>query len=215
MNFNAVIFDLDGTLLDSMYIWDTLAEDYLKSIGVEAKPGLCDAVNTLMMEDAAVYLKEEYSLPYPTEKILADIFAIVDDFYFNTSVLKDGVLDFLTQLNNLGIKMCIATASERYVVEAALKRCLVFDFFDRIFTCSEVGYSKTDPKIFFEAAEFLGEQPKDILVFEDALFAAQTAKNAGFKVCGIYDPSEKCITELKRTVDFYINSFKEAGDLID
>ena len=215
MNFNAVIFDLDGTLLDSMYIWDTLAEDYLKSIGVEAKPGLCDAVNTLMMEDAAVYLKEEYALSYPTEKILDDIFAIVDDFYFNIASLKDGVLDFLTKLKNWGIKMCIATASERYVVEAALKRCRVYDFFDRIFTCSEVGCSKTEPKIFFEAAEFLGEQPKDILVFEDALFAAQTAKNAGFKVCGVYDPSEKCTEELKSTADYYINSFKGAGGLID
>ena len=215
MNFNAVIFDLDGTLLDSMYIWDTLAEDYLKSIGVEAKPGLCDAVNTLMMEDAAVYLKEEYALSYPTEKILDDIFAIVDDFYFNITSLKDGVLDFLTQLKNSGIKMCIATASERYVVEAALKRCRVYDFFDRIFTCSEVGRSKTDPDIFFEAAKFLEEQPKDILVFEDALFAAQTAKNSGFKVCGVYDPSEKCTEELKSTADYYINSFKEAGGLID
>lgn len=215
MNFNAVIFDLDGTLLDSMHIWDTLAEDYLKSVGVEAKPGLCDAVNTLMMEDAAVYLKKEYSLPYPTEKILEDIFAIVDDFYFNTTVLKHGVLDFLAQLKEKKIKMCIATASERYVVEAALKRCMAYEFFDRIFTCSEVGHSKTEPDIFFKAAEFLQEVPENILVFEDAHFAAQTAKDVGFKVCGVFDPSEKCIEELKRTADFYINSFKEAGDLID
>ena len=215
MNFNAVIFDLDGTLLDSMYIWDTLAEDYLKSVGVEAKPGLCDAVNTLMMEDAAVYLKEEYTLPYPTEKILEDIFSIVDDFYFNSTLLKDGVFEFLNLLKISGIKMCIATASERYVVEAALKRCKAYDFFDRIFTCSEVGHSKTEPDIFFEAAKFLEEQPKDILVFEDALFAAQTAKSAGFKVCGVYDQSEKHTEKLRITADYYINSFKEAGAIID
>ena len=215
MNFNAVIFDLDGTLLDSMYIWDTLAGDYLKSIGIKPRDGLSDEVNTLMMEDAAIYLKEEYALPYSTEKILDDIFAIVDDFYFNTASIKEGVYDFLNLLKNLGIRMCIATASERYVVEAALKRCKVYDFFDRVFTCSEVGYSKTKPDIFFEAAKFLNEQSKDILVFEDALFAAQTAKNAGFKVCGVYDQSEKCVEELKRTADYYINSFKEAGALID
>ena len=215
MKFNAVIFDLDGTLLDSMYIWDTLAGDYLKSIGIKPRDGLSDEVNTLMMEDAAIYLKEEYNLPYPTEKILEDIFTIVDDFYFKKASLKDGVFEFLNLLKNSGIKMCIATASERYVVEAALKRCKVYDFFDRVFTCSEVGYSKTSPEIFFEAAKFLGEQPKDILVFEDALFAAQTAKAAGFKVCVVYDQSEKCAEELKRTADFYINSFKEAGVLID
>lgn len=215
MKFNAVIFDLDGTLLDSMYIWDTLAGDYLKSVGIKPHNGLSDEVNTLMMEDAAVYLKEEYALPYPTEKILKDIFAIVDDFYFNTTSLKEGVFEFLNLLKNSGIKMCIATASERYVVEAALKRCNVYDFFDRIFTCSEVGHSKTKPDVFFEAAKFLNEQPKDILVFEDALFAAQTAKTAGFKVCGVYDQSEKCTDELKITADYYINSFKEAGGLID
>ncbi len=215
MKFNAVIFDLDGTLLDSMYIWDTLAGDYLKSIGIKPRDGLSDEVNTLMMEDAAIYLKEEYNLPYPTEKILEDIFAIVDDFYFKKASLKDGVFEFLNLLKNYGIKMCIATASERYVVEAALKRCQIYNFFDRIFTCSEVGNSKTKPDIFFEAAEFLEEPPKDILVFEDALFAARTAKNSGFKVCVVYDQSEKCVEELKRTADYYINSFKEAGDLID
>ena len=211
----AVIFDLDGTLLDSMYIWDTIAEDYLTSIGVNAKPGLCEAVNTLMMEDSAEYIKKEYNLPYSPQEIFEAINKMVEDFYFNTTQLKEGVTDFLNLLQSKNIRMCIATASERYVVEAALKRCGIFDYFEKIFTCSEVGYSKTTPHIFNEALQYLQTDKSETLVFEDALFAARTAKNAGFKVCGVFDKSEKSVEELKNTVDFYITNFKLAGEYID
>lgn len=215
MKISAVIFDLDGTLIDSMYIWDTLAEDYLKSIGVKPKPGLCDAVNTLMMEDAAEYLKTEYALPFTLEQIFEKINIMVEDFYFNTTSLKDGVLEFLQLLAGKNIKMCVATASERYVTEAALKRCGIMHYFEEILTCSEVGCDKTKPHIYNKALEILGTKAEETLVFEDAVHAAKTAKSAGFKVCGFYDKSEKNQSELKNTADFYITSFKEAGCHID
>lgn len=215
MKFDAVIFDLDGTLLDSMHIWDTLAEDYLKSIYVEPQNGLRDAVNTLMMEDAAEYLRNEYKLSLTTEQILEALNKIVDDFYFNKAELKDGVLEFLQFLSKKDIRMCIATASERYIAEAALKRCGILCYFEKIFICSEVGFDKSQPHIFNEALSFFDTQADRVLVFEDALFAAKVAKQAGFKVCGVFDISEKCAEELKNTADFYINSFKEAGVLID
>lgn len=215
MKIKAAIFDLDGTLLDSMHIWDTLAEDYLLSVGAQPKAELREKLHAFTLREAAEYLKSEYSLPYTVAQILGNIIENVRSFYFNTASLKEGAFDFLKLLRHKQIKLCIATAGERELAEAALKRCGIFEFFDKIFTCAEIGHSKREPHIFLEALAFLNISPEEVLVFEDAYFAAKTAKELGFKVCGVFDKSENEAEALKALADFYITSFKEKGVYID
>ena len=108
--------------------------------------------------------------------------------------------------------MCIATASDRYLIEAALGRCGMAQYFDAIFTCSEVGHGKDEPFIFREAMEHFSADRQTSAVLEDAIHAAQTAKNDGFTVVAVYDPSEKQQSELRALADCYLADFKHTEE---
>ena len=142
MKIQCAIFDFDGTLFDSMQMWNTAADEYLRSIGREPAPGLRDAVKAMSLRRAAEYLQKEYALTRTVEEILAGIDGIVERFYMQEAQPKPGVPEFLREMQRAGIAMCIATATSRYLIEAALKRCGLERFFDAIFTCGEVGHGK-------------------------------------------------------------------------
>ena len=129
MNIKCAIFDFDGTLFDSMFIWDEIGERYLRSLGKEPKPSMREAVRTLSLYQAACYLRREYNLPLSTEGIMKGINQMVEHFYLSEILPKPGVCEFLEHMKKAGISMCIATASERYQIEAALKRCGMSQYF--------------------------------------------------------------------------------------
>ena len=162
------ILDFDGTLFDSMFIWDTAGEVYLRSIGIEPKEDLQKVLKPMSLLQSATYIQEKYSIPLTIEEIMDDINRTVEDFYFHTVQPKEGVIAHLEQMKAHGIKMCIATATDRYQVEAALKRCGMESFFSEIFTCTDVGHGKDEPIIFQKAMEYLGTTKADTVVFEDA-----------------------------------------------
>lgn len=209
------IFDLDGTLLDSMYIWDKAGEYFLNSQNIVPQENLSQKLKTLNLYDAASYLKNKYNILDDEKTIVAKVIKLVGDFYINDAKIKDGVAEFLHNLKENGVKMCIATATDRRLAEVALKRNNIYEYFDRIFTCTEEKTDKENPKIFEIAREYLGFTKEDIMVFEDASHAVDTAKNAGFRVCGVYDASEENMDVMIQNSDIYIKSFKEAGDYID
>ena len=212
MKINGAIFDFDGTLFDSMFIWDHVGEIYLRSVGKEPKPSLREEVRTMSLYQSACYFKQEYDLPFSVEEIMAGINQTVEDFYFHEVLPKPGVVNFLERLKRAGIRMCIATATDRYQIEAALSRCGMTHYFDAIFTCGEVGHGKDEPVIFRRAMEYFHADRNTTIIFEDALHAIETAKKDGFKVAVVVDSSEKRQTEVRQLSDFYISDFEQAEE---
>lgn len=212
MNIHCAIFDFDGTLFDSMFIWDRAGETYLRSLGVEPKPSMGEDVKALSLWQSARYFQREYGLHLSAEQIMSGINGIVENFYIHQVLPKPGVVEFLERLKARGIPMCIATASERYQIEAALRRCSMEHFFDAIFTCTDVGHGKDEPIIFRRAMEHFGADRGTTVVFEDALHAVRTAKADGFMVVAVFDSSETMQAEIQELADCYISDYKHTED---
>ena len=203
------IFDFDGTLLDSMFIWDTIGEDYLRTLGKEPHEDLKETFMTLTLEEAAEYYREHYKVTLSVTEIVDSINAMVERIYRTKVTLKPGVTDYLRLLKESGVKMCIATVTDRYLVEDTLERLGILHYFCGIFTCAEVGYGKDKPIIYQKALEHLGTAKEETFVFEDSLFALETAKADGFPTIGVYDVHESRQEEMKRLADCYVRSFEE------
>ena len=204
------IFDVDGTILDSMAIWEEAGERYLRSIKVETEPGLSKALAEMTVEEAAFYMKKMYHLPQREGEIVQGILDTVRDFYYEEAELKSGVKEVLEELWMKQIPMVIATSSERDHLEKAFKRLEIEQYFRKIFTCSEIGIGKTRPDIYLVAARHLGRTPQETLVFEDVIHAVRTANTAGFQTVGIYDRfSEADQEEIKKTADIYLKDWSE------
>lgn len=198
------IFDVDGTILDSMAAWDDVATKYLKLIGIQAAPDLEERICDMSFEEGAAFIKREYGLADSVKEIMAGASSVVESFYSNEVCLKDGAKDVLQWLSGQNIKMVTATTGDRRLVDAAFRRNGILNYFEKIFTCAEVGVGKAQPDIYLQAAEYLGFQPEEVLVFEDAFYAAETAKKAGFHVIGVHDSrSEKGLQEMKKLCDMY------------
>lgn len=201
------IFDFDGTLFDSMYVWDTIGEVFLRSMGIEPRDNLQKALKRMSLLQSSVYIRENYGLSMTVEEIMLGINRTVENFYFYKVLPKKGVVALLEQMKARGIKMCIATATDRYQVEAALKRCGMEDFFSEIFTCTEVGHGKDEPVIFQKAMEHLQTARENTAVIEDAYHAARTAKEDGFLTVAVYDLSEDRQRELRAVSDCFLEDF--------
>ncbi len=212
MKIKYAIFDFDGTLFDSMSIWDRVGEIYLGSLGIKPKPSLREDVRALSLYQAACYVKKEYKVSLSEEEIMAGINRVVEDFYLYEVLPKPGVIDSLDQMKRAGISMCIATASDQAQIKAALKRCNMDHYFEKIFTCTEVGHGKDEPLIFRKAMEFLGGDRSNTVVFEDAIHAIRTAKEDGFRVVAVFDASERRQEEVRELTDAYLVDFEHTDD---
>ncbi len=214
MKLDGALFDLDGTLLDSMFIWDTIGADYLRSLGLEPRPDLRETLRNMSLYQAACYYQQEYHVPGTAEEIMAGVNRMIEHFYADEVQVKPDVPQFLERLKARGVRMCIATATARHLVEAALERTGIRPYFGALFTCTEVGHGKDEPHIFHAALDFLGTEPSRTLVLEDALYAIQTAKAAGYTVAGIFDPSEPDQEAVKALSDYYIDDYRNAERIL-
>ena len=203
------IFDFDGTLFDSMFIWDTAGEVYLRSIGIEPMEDLQKVLKPMSLLQSATYIREKHVIPLTVEEIMDGINHTVEDFYVHTVQPKKVVVAFLEQMKKQGVRRCIATATDRYQVEAALKRCGMESFFSEIFTCTDVGHGKDEPIIFQKAMDYLGTTKANTVVFEDAYHAAKTAKADGFITVAVYDSHETKQAELHSVSDCFIENFTQ------
>ena len=205
MRLKGAIFDMDGTILDSLGVWRTLGSRYLLSIGYEPKPTTDRLFKNFGMIQAADYYRSEYGVEMSVEEILDGINTMIEQFYLEEAQLKPGVTELLERLREAGVRMCLATATDRYLAEPALERCGVRSYFGGIFTCGEAGHGKDEPHIYEAALRFLGTPREDTMVFEDALYAVRTAREAGFLVAAVHDPSEKRQEEIRELSDVYLD----------
>ena len=211
LDFQCAIFDLDGTLLDSMPVWDHLAEHYLLQNGRTPAPDLRATLAAMDMRESADYLISTYSLSTTPETLMDDMNALAMTAYRTSVQPKPGVPAYLAALRARGVRLAIATATDRPPVEAALRRLSLLQYFDTLFTCTEVGKSKRHPDIFLAAMHALGGSLANTVVFEDSLHAIRTAKSAGFRVIAIPDASAAHDrAEIKRLADVWFNSYAEA-----
>lgn len=205
-----IIFDVDGTILNSMPMWENVDEIYLQSIGVEAEPGLKEKLSTLGLTEGAQYLIEAYHLSQTVEEVFAGIEEQVKEFYEERVPLKNGVREYLMEFRERRLPMMVATAGERKMVEAAFKRLGIAGWFKGILTCTEVGTDKRNPDVFLAAALQMDLEPSEVLVFEDAWHAVQTVKKAGFPLVAVYDKSnDKYLKKIWETADIYLPEFTD------
>jgi len=198
------IFDLDGTLLDSMPMWRDFGACFLRSFGQEPREDLTEVFRTFSREQAAEYYIEHGYISAPAEKIVEAMGDFASSFYKNDVKLKEGAAELLSGLSEAGIPMCIATASDVSDAEVSLTRLGVRHLIKDIFSCTSVGHSKNEPHIYRAALRCLGTEKNETVVFEDALHALTTASNDGFLTAAVFDCDEPRQKRMKELSDFYL-----------
>jgi len=184
-----VIFDMDGTLLDSMPHWRTVSSGYIRSKGLEPAPDLDAKLAGASLIEGSTHLRDHY-LPHMTaEDILDEVGGHIVDVYAQNVPAKPGAIEALRGLKAQGVKIALATASERRHSDPAFIRLGVFDCFDGLYTCQQAGHGKTDPAVFLLAAREMGLAPHEVAVVEDAPYALKTAREAGFLTVAVPDPT--------------------------
>lgn len=197
MSLKGIIFDMDGTLVDSMGMWRGLATIFLADNGLSPKEdGLDEKVyHQMSISEMKDFFEKEYGLKYPDVKSFQDAYYhAVDPYYQNTIKPIPHVFDFLKLAKDKGFRMCVATATRTRSAMLALERLGFMQYMEFVVCCDDVGVGKSHPDIYLEAAKRLGYTVSECAVFEDAYYCARTAVNAGFYTVGIYEkhaPSEE------------------------
>lgn len=207
-NIKGAIFDLDGTLLDSMGMWYSLYENYLKEANIVLTDELRDFFNHASIPMAAQRFSQGI-IPRSAETIEKELYDYITDFYKNKVDIKANSDVFVHKLHEKGVKLCVATATERRHAEAALKRLGLLQYFDKIFSCKDLKIEKNKPDIYLTALEYLGTDIKETVVFEDACHAVKTAKAADFYVVAIEEETVAKKEQVKELADMYIIDYKD------
>ena len=193
MNYS--IFDVDGTILDSMEVWNTLASQYVQSLGMVPEKNLDEIVSDMSLEQSATYLKNHYKINKQEERIISEVLNFISDFYEYEVNLMPGFKEFISHYDSINV---IGTSCDEELVKIALNRLGVLNYFEDIITCSKVNKSKDDPDFYLACAQVLKQRPEDIVVFEDADYCIDVARKVGFKVVKIKDwrdLNKKCIND--------------------
>ncbi len=209
-NIEAVIFDLDGTLVDSMWLWHQIDIEYLERFNIPMPRKLQSTIEGMSFYETAVYFKNTFNIPHTLETIMDNWNEMAREKYERVVLLKEYVQDFLQKLSDLDIKMGIATSNSRILTESLLKARGIDKYFSAIVTGSEVTKGKPEPEVYLVAADKLGVSPSKCLVFEDLPFGVMAGKRAGMKTCAVEDTYSAYLREEKAELaDYYIESYKE------
>jgi HAD superfamily hydrolase (TIGR01509 family) len=210
MNFSGIIFDLDGTLIDSMSAWENIGSSFLKKHGIDPREDLNKVIKTMSFAESARYFIAVYGVKMTEEQVGDEINGMIRENYQKHIRLKPFVKETLDQYLNQGIKMAILTATHKSLTELVLSRYGLLSHFEFILTSGMVGLPKSQPEIYHQAAKQLALPKQQIAIFEDALYCIQAARASGCYLVGVYDESSKNDwDEIKNSSDCTIMSFKE------
>jgi len=206
----ACIFDLDGTLVDSMWMWHSIDVAYLEKFGLECPDDLQHEIEGMSFTETAVYFKNRFFLPDSIEEIKHDWEEMSLDKYRYEVFLKPGAGDFLKSCKSRGIRMGIATSNGKKMVETVLSSLGIAGYFDSVVTACEVSAGKPKPDIYLKVSENLNVIPSECLVFEDIPAGIMAGRNAGMMVCAVEDDfSEKMKKEKADLADQMIRDYRE------
>ena len=214
-SITGMIFDVDGTLLDAMPVWDHSGERYLKTLGIDAPPSLGKILFSKTMQQGAVYLKQTYCIPQSEEEIQAGIRKVVAHAYQHEVPLKRSARAFLEALKAAKKPMAVVTSTDRELILPAFRRLSLLNYFQEIITCSEFGSGKDQPEIFDTASKQIQSSPASTWVVEDGLYAIRTAKTAGYPVIGVADASSKeDEPQIRQLANYFVTDFAQSSNFI-
>jgi len=209
MKIKAAIFDMDGTLINSLIFWDYLWSSFGRRFRNDSsfRPSAEDdkKVRTMILADAMELIHQNYGLGSSGGELLQQADLDLNEFYAEAVETKSGAKEFLEHCLAQGTKMCIASATAPEHIEVAMKRCGLEKYFLKVFSCGSIGKGKDQPDIFLMARDFLGAETEETWVFEDSLVAIRTAAAAGMPTVGIYDACNFGQDEIRQIAREYID----------
>ncbi len=211
-----VIFDLDGTLIDSMSIWNTIDTAFLKENGIDNPPeDISDIVRKMTVDESSEYFITRFGLKCTKEYVIKRIEELVKIQYEEKIAMKPFVTELLEYLDSIEMPYGVATATYKSLAEAVLRRLGIFERLSFLLTDEEFPVGKTSPDIFLRGAELMGLNPEEVLVIEDSLHCIETAAKAGFVTMGVYDEvSAPLRQKIEKTADYYVDSLESAAEII-
>lgn len=213
-NIEAVLFDLDGTLVDSMWMWHDIDVEYLARFGIPLPENLQADIEGMSFSETAVYFKEHFAIPDSLEQMKKDWTEMAWNKYLHEVPLKKGAKDFIISCHSKGIRLGIATSNARELVEAVLDALQVRPYFTCIVTGCDVKKGKPSPDVYLEAARQCHADPVNCLVFEDIVAGIQAGKAANMKVCAVEDRYSLHQTDDKKLLaDYYIRDYSEVMEI--
>lgn len=210
-DYKCAIFDVDGTLIDSMPMWGRITFEFAEEHGLVAPKGLDKVMNSMSLSQCAEYYVNNIGVPGSVDEVASQIVDMARERYRTVVDEKPGAVKFVKYLHDNGIRICLATASEISAIIPALQRLGIMEYIDFHLSCVDIGISKETPEIYCSCAEHFGFAVDECAVFEDALYAAQTAQKAGFFLVGIEDGvhSDADRNQLESISDIYIRDYDE------
>lgn len=207
-----VIFDCDGTLLDSLGAWNELELYMVQQAGEALTLEMSSYLATLTMPETAQWWHEKFSVGSSADAVLDDMVDFLHTYYAERVRPRVGVPEFLDELASRGIRMSVASSSSEDLLHVGLKACGLIEYFDRVLSVDMVGAPKREPKIYLTACDIMGTTPSDTWGVDDALYAIHTLNKAGFRSLGIYSAPESGAREdLLRDAYWYIDEFSEVN----
>lgn len=209
-DFKGAIFDLDGTLIDSMGVWEKIDKEFLKKRNIDMPCDYIEKISSMSFEKVAQYTIDRFNLKEGEEELIKEWNEMAIYEYSNNISLKQNVREYLKKLKDNNIRIALSTSSPRILYESVLKNNCIYEYFDVLVSLEDVKRDKNYPDIYLLAAEKLNLNPQDCVGFEDILIGINTLKKAEFKTVGVYDKyADSEIDDIKEISDKFIYNFKE------